>query len=72
VDVELAQTFAGDAVVLGVTDDGRGIGSGREGAGIRGMRERAMLIGATLTVAAHESGGTRLRLHVPVDGGLAT
>jgi two-component system sensor histidine kinase UhpB len=67
VDVELAQTFAGDAVVLVVVDDGCGIGASAEGAGIRGMRERAMLIGATLTVDAHPDGGTRLRLFVPVD-----
>jgi two-component system sensor histidine kinase UhpB len=66
VAVELQQTLAGDAVLLEVVDDGRGVGAAREGAGIRGMRERAMLIGATLTVGSHEDGGTRLRLFVPV------
>ena len=66
VAVELRQTLAGDAVLLEVVDDGRGLGENREGAGIRGMRERAMLIGATLTVGPHEDGGTRLRLFVPV------
>jgi two-component system sensor histidine kinase UhpB len=33
------------------------------------MRERAMLIGATLTVEPHPDGGTRLRLFVPVHPG---
>jgi two-component system sensor histidine kinase UhpB len=64
--VELAPTFAGDAVQLRVVDDGRGLGDGREGAGMRGMRERAVLVGATLTVGSHQEGGTELRLLVPV------
>jgi two-component system sensor histidine kinase UhpB len=52
--VVLARTE--DAVILEVTDDGRGIG-GSEGAGLRGMRERALLIGAQLDVH-----GTTIRL----------
>ena len=35
-------------VELRVRDDGRGLGGAPEGAGIRGMRERALLVGATL------------------------
>jgi two-component system sensor histidine kinase UhpB len=64
--VDLAPTFAGDAVQLRVVDDGRGLGSDREGAGIRGMRERAVLVAATLTVGPHSEGGTELCLLVPV------
>jgi two-component system sensor histidine kinase UhpB len=64
--VELAPTFAGDAVHLRIVDDGRGLGDGREGAGVRGMRERAVLVGATLTLGSHPEGGTELRLLVPV------
>jgi two-component system sensor histidine kinase UhpB len=52
--VVLARTE--DAVILEVTDDGRGIGAS-EGAGLRGMRERALLIGAQLDVH-----GTTIRL----------
>ncbi|NEA79784.1 sensor histidine kinase, partial [Actinospica acidiphila] len=37
-----------------------------EGAGIRGMRERALLVGAELTVEPRAEGGTELRLAVPV------
>ena len=66
VAVELARTREGDAVLLRIADDGRGLAGSPEGAGIRGMRERAMLVGATLTVGPHEDGGTDLRLFVPV------
>ncbi|GAB2444263.1 HAMP domain-containing sensor histidine kinase [Streptomyces incanus] len=54
-----------DRVVLEVTDDGRGIGAAHEGAGLRGMRERALLIGATLDVTPVTRTGTRIRLAVP-------
>ncbi|QEV10622.1 sensor histidine kinase [Streptomyces prasinus] len=54
-----------DRVVLEVTDDGRGIGAAHEGAGLRGMRERALLIGATLDVTPVARTGTRIRLAVP-------
>jgi two-component system sensor histidine kinase UhpB len=51
-------------LTLRILDDGQG-GDLREGAGIRGMRERALLIGAELTIAARASGGTDVRLVVP-------
>lgn len=54
-----------DRVVLEVTDDGRGIGAAHEGAGLRGMRERALLIGATLDITPVGRTGTRIRLAVP-------
>ena len=52
---------AGAHVVLTVRDDGRGLppDSLRSSEGIRGMRERAMLIGAQLTIAEPSIGGTR-------------
>ena len=61
---ELSLRREGDAVVLRVTDDGCGIGVGVEGAGIRGMRERALLIGAELRVGPHPDGGTEVVLRV--------
>jgi two-component system sensor histidine kinase UhpB len=66
VTVELTQTPPGDAVLLRVADNGRGVEGRPEGAGIRGMRERALLVGATLTVVPDQEGGTDLRLFVPV------
>ncbi|WP_198668371.1 HAMP domain-containing sensor histidine kinase [Streptomyces triticisoli] len=54
------------AVELAITDDGRGIKAACEGAGIRGMRERALLIGARLDIAAAPVAGTQVRLTAPV------
>jgi two-component system sensor histidine kinase UhpB len=68
VSVELAPTPAADAVLLRIVDDGRGVVGSPEGAGIRGMRERALLVGATLTIGPGQEGGTDLRLLVPVPG----
>ncbi|MEV8588260.1 HAMP domain-containing sensor histidine kinase [Streptomyces sp. NPDC051180] len=49
-------------VRLLVRDDGRGTGGAAEGAGLRGMRERALLIGAELAVGDADGGGTEVRL----------
>jgi two-component system sensor histidine kinase UhpB len=56
---------AGGGVELRIEDDGRGLGGALEGAGLRGMRERAMLIGADLSVGDADDGGTTVRLRVP-------
>lgn len=55
---------AGDLVVLEVGDDGRGLAGAGEGTGLRGMRERALLVGARLTLGPGEAGGTVVRLTV--------
>lgn len=57
------------AVVLSVSDDGCGISSRhlRSTAGLAGMRERALLIGATFDIGPGERGGTAVRLRVPVE-----
>lgn len=67
VDLSLRTTSTG--VDLRVRDDGHGIGGALEGAGIRGMRERTLLIGADLTLAPHPGGGTEVHLHVPAPQG---
>lgn len=67
--VHLALTRRDDAVVMRIRDDGRGIGHSREGAGIRGMRERALLVGGRLAVETVPSGGTEVLLQVPMHGG---
>lgn len=64
VDVELVRT--GRAMKLYIRDDGRGPGHSREGAGIRGMRERALLIGGDLIVGRAPGGGTEVSLAIPV------
>jgi two-component system sensor histidine kinase UhpB len=57
----------GERVVLEVRDDGRGLRADALGSsqGIRGMRERAMLIGATLAIESPNGGGTTVRLAIP-------
>ncbi|MFB7241657.1 sensor histidine kinase [Streptomyces populi] len=64
--VEVSLLHTDEAVVLAVGDNGRGTGAAREGAGMRGMRERALLIGATLDVASRPQAGTTVRLTVPL------
>lgn len=55
-----------DDVRLMVRDDGVGLDGGAEGNGIRGMRERALLVRATLAVGANPVGrGTQVELIVP-------
>ncbi|MDF2712718.1 MAG: Histidine kinase [Nonomuraea muscovyensis] len=64
--VELSLRAEDEAVVLRIRDDGQG-GPIHDGAGIRGMRERAMLVGADLTIdGAPSTGGTEVRLTVPL------
>lgn len=63
VDLLLERTATGAR--LTVRDDGKGLGAAPEGAGIRGMRERALLIGARLTLRPGPDGGTEVRLDVP-------
>jgi two-component system sensor histidine kinase UhpB len=56
-------------IVLTVRDHGSGLEAGQAiGSGIRGMRERADLIGATLEIhSADADSGTEVRLAVPVE-----
>jgi two-component system, NarL family, sensor histidine kinase UhpB len=55
-----------DSVVLRVVDDGRGMnGRAANGGGLRGMRERAILVGAALAIKPARTGGVEVRLEVP-------
>ena len=64
---EIALERAPDRLTLRVNDDGRGIDDAPAGAGgIRGMRERAALISAKLSIEARGAGGTEVALHVPL------
>jgi two-component system, NarL family, sensor histidine kinase UhpB len=55
------------AVVLCIRDDGRGFDAGAQTStyGVQGMRERAMLIGATIRIGSASPGGTEIVLRVP-------
>ncbi len=67
---ELALTRPDDEIVLTVRDDGAGLGAaGPGGSGIRGMRERAGLIGATLEVLDRSpESGCEVRLTMALGG----
>ncbi|MEU6347411.1 histidine kinase [Streptomyces sp. NPDC046977] len=63
--VDLTLHHTPDSVEILICDDGHGLGQTPEGAGIRGMRERALLIGADLIIDTRTEGGTEVRLVVP-------
>lgn len=65
--VELALERVDDTMVLRVRDDGSGVepAAAGAGAGVKGMRERAMLVGGHLEVARIAPHGTEVRLEVP-------
>lgn len=58
---------SGDGVDLEIADDGRGFAfeQSERGLGISGMRERALLIGAELTIESRPGDGTTVHLSVP-------
>jgi two-component system sensor histidine kinase UhpB len=64
--VELTVEQRNGAVVLAVRDDGRGLGGALPGHGIRGMRERALLVGGVLRVHDRPRGGVEVTLQIPV------
>jgi two-component system, NarL family, sensor histidine kinase UhpB len=66
---EIDLTQRDGMVTLTVRDDGRGLPPGalRSSNGIRGMRERALLIGGHLDIGPAAGGGTRIALSVPTD-----
>jgi two-component system sensor histidine kinase UhpB len=70
--VELALEAGPGSVVLRVSDDGGGIPEGADvngHGGLRGMRERALLVGGALAVKPGRDGGTEVRLEVPAEPG---
>jgi two-component system, NarL family, sensor histidine kinase UhpB len=71
--VQIALQPGADSVVLRVVDDGRGIAGPDAFAlnghgGLRGMRERALLVGGALAIKRGSEGGVEVRLEVPAGG----
>lgn len=64
--VEVSLVRTADQVLLEISDDGVGVGDRVERAGILAMRERAALLGGSLTVTPGTGGGTVVRLALPV------
>ncbi|MCX2971423.1 MULTISPECIES: HAMP domain-containing sensor histidine kinase [Streptomyces] len=63
--VDLSLRSGARSVTLRIRDDGHGGATFREGAGIRGMRERALFVGATLDIVSGPGEGTSVALSVP-------
>ena len=63
----LALRAGPEGIALSVADDGRGLDGSVPGAGIQGMRERAMLAGGTIEVGERPHGGAEVRLALPIE-----
>lgn len=65
--VTISLRRAGEVIEMVVNDDGRGLPEVKHaGGGLEGMRERALLIGATVEVRSAPGAGTEIVLRVPV------
>jgi two-component system nitrate/nitrite sensor histidine kinase NarX len=66
----------GDAVVMQISDDGKGIPVGRLNAigshGLASMRHRVRALGGRLDVRSPASGGTILLVRIPASNALQT
>ena len=69
IEVELEDGATGEAVVVCVSDDGRGIDSSRPGGlGLLTMRERATQLGGSVTIRQRPGGGTVVHAVLPMHG----
>jgi two-component sensor histidine kinase len=67
-EVRVAPSIHDGRLRVEISDDGRGLPPGRPATnGIRGMRERAMLIGAKLAISPRSERGTEVKLTIPLD-----
>jgi two-component system sensor histidine kinase UhpB len=65
--IDLSVVLANDQLTISIADDGVGLPASRaERAGLRGMRERALAIGGSLTIGSAPEGGARVTLDVPL------
>jgi len=66
---EIVIAVRGGELLVTVDDDGKRAGNPVEGNGIRGMRERAALLGGALDAGPREARGWRVRATIPLNGG---
>ncbi len=64
--VRVSATVEGDTLFVVIEDDGVGFDRARDGYGLEGMRERAVLSGGTLVIATPTGGGTRVTFEAPL------
>jgi two-component system sensor histidine kinase UhpB len=69
-EVLLSLERGNDSVVLRVIDNGRGFDPGHaEGGGLRGIRERALIVGGAAAIKPGPGGGVEVRLEAPAEAG---
>ena len=67
-EVTLTLEHDADSVVLRVLDNGRGFeGKHAEGGGLRGIRERALIVGGAVAIKPAPTDGLEIRLQVPIE-----
>ena len=67
-EVRLSLERGNHSVVLRVIDNGRGFGRGHaEGGGLRGIRERALIVGGAAAIKPGPGGGVEVRLEAPAE-----
>jgi two-component system, NarL family, sensor histidine kinase UhpB len=70
--IDITLHASGDRLTLSVRDNGRGMFKGhRERGGMRGMRERASLVGGIVHITSTPRAGTEVCLEIPIDGEIA-
>jgi two-component system sensor histidine kinase UhpB len=68
--VDISLDHGNNSVVLKVVDNGRGFDEGQaEGGGLRGIRERALIVGGAVAIKPGPDGGAEVRLEVPANVG---
>jgi two-component system sensor histidine kinase UhpB len=68
-EVLLSLERGNDSVVLRIIDNGRGFDPGQaEGGGLRGIRERALIVGGAAAIKPGPGGGAEVRLEAPAEG----
>ncbi len=65
VSVRLQPAAGATRIELAIADDGVGIAGARFGAGLQGMRERALIVGGILRIQPGPAGGTQVTLDAP-------
>ena len=66
--LSLTRGDGGGSVVLRVIDDGQGFVSGHvEGHGLRGIRERALIVGGAVAIKPGPERGVEVRLEIPAE-----
>ena len=64
--VRLTTSADGLVLLVGVDDDGTGLGDAVPGIGLRSLRERAEELGGTIEMASGPQGGTSVRAELPI------